>query len=113
MTIPVHFAALIEVAILLGAFFFARRFGGGAALENLERANRVLTKRVRELEESDARKGAEIASLRSRTDVTIAILPVLESMKMHEARAGERHVATLNVLDLIATRLGPDAEMAA
>lgn len=107
-----HAAAWVTVALAFGAVLFARRFGGGKALEELERANRVLARRVDELESENKRLTGELAALTVKTDVSLAIAPVLKAMELHEQRAAERSARTLDVLDLIAGRLGPDAEAA-
>jgi hypothetical protein len=107
-----HAGELVTLALVVGAFLFARRYGGGVALESLERSNRVLTSRVHELEQANVTLTAEIATLRARTDVSLAIAPVLKALELHEERAGERSSRTLDVLDLIAKRLGPEAEAA-
>lgn len=96
-----------------GGFSFVRKHGGGAALEELERANRVLERRVHELETSDAAKSMRIAELEAKTDVALAITPVLEALRVHETQAAARSTATLDVLHMIAAKLGPDAERAA
>jgi hypothetical protein len=111
-------ATWIPVAVAVAIAWRVTRGGGGAAVAELERSNSVLERSLRE--ERDAhqqtkdRMGAEVrdlkvevAELRGRTDVAVAINAWGEQ---HEARAAERHVATLNVLDLIARRLGADDE---
>lgn len=105
---------LLGAGMAAGAFAFARRYGGGAALEQLERANRILTRRVDEQDATIAQQSAELAKLRLETNVTKAIAPVLEALRHHEERAAERSDKTLNVLQLIADQLGkdPDAEAA-
>lgn len=103
---------LVTLAIAMAGYLFVRRHGGGTALEELERANRVLERRVGELEQENTRQAAEILTMRSRTDVALAIAPVLEALKLHEERAGARSERTLDVLDLIASRLGPEAQAA-
>jgi hypothetical protein len=107
-----HAPEWITIALLAGAFMFARRFGGGAALTELELANKVLVKAVAELRADNVRLTAEVASLRASRDVGVAILPVLEALRLHEERAGERAEKTLGVLGLIADRLGPEAQAA-
>lgn len=101
---------VVTLTIALAGYVFVRRHGGGTALEELERANRVLTRRVRELEEANSRLIGEVSALKGRTDVALALAPVLEALRLHEARAEERSTATLGVLDLIAQRLGPDRD---
>jgi hypothetical protein len=104
--------AVVTLCVAAAGWLFVRRHGGGSALEELERANRILERRVGELEQENNRQAGELATLRSRTDVGLAIAPVLEALKLHEERAGERSSRTLDVLDLIARRLGPEAEAA-
>lgn len=101
---------LVGAGLAAGAFMFARRYGGGAALEQLERANRVLSGRVSELETQNRTQAAELAKLRMETNVALAIAPVLEALKVHEERASERNVKTLAVLQLIADQLGRDPD---
>jgi hypothetical protein len=102
--------------ILVGmALFVAWRVskgGAGSAVSELSAANQVLE---RSLTDTRDRLGAEIrdlrienGELRGRTDVAIALMPVIDWTQMHEKRAQERHDATIVVLDLIAARLGPE-----
>lgn len=97
--------------LLAFAIFFAWRItrgGGGSAVQELSAANAVLTRRKDELgaEVRDLRE--ENATLKARTDVALALVPVLDAMNAHEDRAAARHTAQLHVLDMIAHRLGPD-----
>jgi hypothetical protein len=94
--------------IILAAWIFYRG-GGGTAISTLSEANRVLEKRVQGLEQQSNLDNMTIAELRGRTDVALALSPILEWTVQHETRAQERHDKTLLVLDLIARRLGPDA----
>jgi hypothetical protein len=100
--------AWLTIAALIGTAVMFARGGGGIALGQLRTANRVLAERVRELEESDTTKQRKIAELEGRTNVALALVPVLEWTTNHEARAQERQAALLGVLGLIAERLGPD-----
>lgn len=106
------------------------RGGGGSAVSELSKANEVLTKRVHELGAEVRDLRIENATLRERTDVTLAIEPAvsrivdaidehetraLDALDQHEGRAIERHQAQLaasdrqlTVLAMIADRLGPD-----
>lgn len=106
----------LTLAALVGAaFWLPRRGGSGPAIESLEANNRVLEKRVHELEQQGKVDAGIIAELRGRTDVTLALAPIVEWSTAHEVRAQQRHEAmlrgqdgTLKVLDLIAHRLGDD-----
>lgn len=99
----------LTLAALVGAaFWLPRRGGGGPAIASLEANNRVLEKRVHELEQQGKIDAATIAELRGRTDVTLALAPIVEWSTRHEDRAQQRHEGTLKVLDLIAARLGSD-----
>ena len=95
--------------IIIAAWIFYRG-GGGTALGTLSEANRVLERRVGELETQSRRDNATIAELRGRTDVALALKPILEWTVHHETRAQERHAGTLTVLNLIAKRLGPEID---
>jgi len=94
-------------AIIVGAFFVWRG-GGGSALSILTAANGVLEARVRELEHKQRDDAKLIAELTGRTDVTLALSPLTKSIDGHEQRAQARFDRTLVVLELIASRLGPD-----
>lgn len=107
-----HAPEWLTIALIVGAFLFARRFGGGAAMRELELANKVLQKAVVDLRADNVRLTAEVSSLRASRDVGLAILPVLDALKLHEERAAERSERTLDVLDLIAGRLGPETQAA-
>jgi hypothetical protein len=88
---PSVLEGVLAAGLGAGAYAFARRFGTAGALGELETANRVLQNRVHELHESDERKTHEIAELRARTDVSLALAPLLEWTVSHETRAQERH----------------------
>lgn len=116
-----HPAVIAELAIAILAFVMATgvawriaQGGGSSAVTELSEANRVLTQRLHDLRDEYQKKidelGAQVrdlrvenAELRSRTDYQAVI-------NEHEKRAAERHAATLKVLELIASRLGPDPE---
>lgn len=101
-------AFAVVSAVALGSFAFSRKFGGSAALEELERANKVLAGRVTELTADNKMLAAKVAALERERNIALALVPVLDAMTQHEERANSRHEATLHVLDLIADRLGPD-----
>ncbi len=100
------------LAVSLAVAWRVTRGGGGSAVSELSEANRVLEHRLQETRDT---MGAEIrdlrvenAELKGRTDVTVALVPVLESLASHETRAQERHEGVVRILDLVARRLGPD-----
>jgi hypothetical protein len=105
---------VLGAGLAAGAFAFARRYGGGAALEQLKRSNRVLAARVTELETQNREQARELTKLRLETNVASAIAPVLTALAHHEERAAERSVKTLDLLQLMADHLGrePEAEAA-
>lgn len=98
----------LTLLALAGTSWILWRGGGTTAINTLQVANRVLEKRVNELEHQQKRDLETIAELRGRTDVTVALTPLLNWTSHHEERAQERHDGTLKVLALIAERLGPD-----
>lgn len=98
-------AQWLIVAVAVFVAWRITRGGGGSAVQELTAANKVLEGRVHDL-------GAEVRDLkianerlRQRTDFEAVL-------SAHERRAQERHTATLGVLELIATRLGPDGSAA-
>jgi hypothetical protein len=105
-----NLSGYVAVALVIGAAISFRRGGGGTAIASLEAANRVLERRVHDLEEQGHAKDKEIAELRGRTDVSIALAPMIDWTAKHEQHASDRHKATLAVLELIAARLGQDPE---
>jgi len=108
--------AVLEVAIGAGlaggAYRFARRFGGSSALEELERANGILERRVDVLTKENAELRAEVAKLSASRDLSVALQPVLTALTTHEELASRRADATLHVLDMIAGKLGAEPEAA-
>lgn len=74
-------------------------------MAELERANGILERAIRELRERIDALEAENAELRGRTDVAVAIE---RSMETHEDRAQRRFEMTAVLMDMIARRLGPE-----
>ena len=94
-------AQWLTVAMIAAGMFWLSRGGSGSAVQELSKANEVLTKRVHGLGAEVRDLRVENAQLRARTDFRAVIAE-------HERRAEERAQKTLRVLDLIAERLGPD-----
>ena len=86
------------------------RGGAGQAVEGLQATNRELQRQIHVLQEQVRELTKENAELRGRTDVTVAIAPLIEWSVSHETRAQERHDGTLKVLDLIASKFGRESE---
>jgi hypothetical protein len=119
-TIPGWATFVVLTAGIAGAALWAPfRAGTGPAIESLEANVRALEEQRRHDQAQLAAQSRTIAELQGRTDVTLAIAPLMEWSGHHEERAqarheaalaqfGEQHVAILTVLDLIAARLGPD-----
>lgn len=104
-------SALPSWTLLVVALVIAWRVtkgGGGEAVTELSKANEVLTKRKDELGAEVRDLRAETARLKERTDVATALVPVLAALEAHEQRAAERHTRHLDLLAMIAERLGPD-----
>lgn len=98
---------LTVIAVAVAAWVFYRG-GTGTAVGGLTDTNRELERQIKERDGKISALERINAELRAEKDVAVAILPVLETMKLHEQRAQERHDKTVVILDLIAQRLGPD-----
>jgi hypothetical protein len=81
------------------------RGGGSTAIATLEASNRVLERRVRELEVQRKLDLAQIVELRARTDITEALQPLIDAVVRHEDSANARYGKTARVLDRIADKL--------
>ena len=90
--------------------FILMRGGAGQAVEGLQATNRELQRQIHELQRQVETLSKENAELKGRTDVTVAIAPLIEWSVHHEARAQERHDGTLKVLDLIASKFGRESD---
>ena len=99
----------LTVAAAIGAGYVLWKGGGGTALATLQVANQVLERRVHELTTANTELTAQVAELRGKTDMALAVRPFMEWAQTHEDRAAERHKATVTVLELLAERLGADA----
>lgn len=95
---------------LLGVGWIMVRGGTGTAVSGLQATNRELQRQISELKDDVKRLTAENAELRGRTDVALVIEPVVSAVKNHETHAAKRSEAMLDVLDMIATRLGKEHE---
>jgi hypothetical protein len=104
-TVP---AWLTVAAVVIGAWLIWKG-GGGTALGTLQTANRILERRVRDLEAQSREDAKLIAELQGKTDMALAVQPFMAWAETHEARAEERLAKTLVVLDLIAAKIGPEA----
>jgi hypothetical protein len=83
-------------ALGLFAAWSFRRAGGSTAIKSLEDSGRVLEHRVIELEAQLRERDAKISELQAKTDVALAIAPVLAWAEGHERRAQERHDAAMS-----------------
>jgi hypothetical protein len=106
---------IVLAALALGALLYARHFGGGEALSQLQTANGVLTDTVRKQEHKIAGQAAEIvtlnhriADLEARTDFTTAMEPVLMVLRDHEENEAKRTAEMLLVLQKLVYMLGEE-----
>lgn len=93
-------AWLTFAGLIIGLRVF-RGSSPGAALEMEQRANQTLSKRV-DLLEANAKTDREtIAALTAKTDISIALVPLLEWCKSHEALAQARAASILAELGTV------------
>lgn len=96
------------LALLLAAAWAFRRGGGGTAISELQAANLVLEKAVH-------RQGLEILDLRrqlseseARTDVALALQPLLNAIGEHESQAAKRAERMIGVIESVGALLGKE-----
>lgn len=100
----------LTLVFLAGSALYVMRHGGSTAIEELSKANDYLGKRVQSLGGEVRDLKVQNAELRGRTDIAAVLSPLIDWTAHHEARAQERHEATLKLLALIAERFGPDED---
>lgn len=109
---PGSVAGYLTLAALLVGLYLFYKGGGGVALGHLRDANSVLTDALAAQADKLSHAERELSELRGRTDVSIAIAaaigPISEWSASHEQRAQARHEAQMVIMELIASRLGPD-----
>lgn len=102
---PGTLAGWLTVTGVVIVAFLVWRGGGGTALTVLTVANDVLEKRIVELTATVSDQQRTIGELRARTDITIALQPLIEAVITHEGLAAERHTQTAGILTTVADRL--------
>ncbi|HZL18526.1 MAG TPA: hypothetical protein VFG23_12355 [Polyangia bacterium] len=109
--------AWILVSVALAAAWRITRGGGGGAVAELTAANKVLEDSLRKERQATHIRvdelGGEVRDLRVENSALRERTDFYGVMQAHELNAQERSVKMLAVLDLIASRLGPDLEEAA
>jgi hypothetical protein len=83
------------LVIAVGAAWRVTRGGGGSAVTELTASNEVLQKALEKSREVADAQAKQIAVLESKTDVVLAVSPLIAE---HERLAAERHKATIEVL---------------
>lgn len=89
------------------------RGGGGQAVTELSEANKVLTKALEKNERITAEQAQQIAVLTGRTDVVLAVRPIMEELdrkaqdrfEAAQIQSREHHDATLAVLQAMTISL--------
>lgn len=112
-SLSVNWGTLSQIVLLVGVLALAWilfRGGVGTAVEGLQHTNQELQRQLTELKRKVDELTRENAELRGRTDIALAMQPVLDAMSHHERQAERRSAAMLDVLDLIATRLGKEPD---
>lgn len=102
-------AGFVGIALVVAGAYALWRGGGGTALDTLQLANRVLETRVHELSKEVALLRADNAALSAKTDFAMALAPIMVWAESHERNAEKRSTAMLDLLAMLAARLGPDA----
>lgn len=103
-TLPawITLGGVILVAVILW------RGGSATAVEGLQAINRELERQIHERDKQVKDLQDRVRALEQKTDVTLALGPVLGAMQQHEDNASARSLAALAIMGQIADRLGPD-----
>lgn len=95
-------------ALLIMGLFVAWRVtkgGGGSAVSELSVANQVLEDRDKRRQHEMEAQAGKIAALESKTDVVLAVTPLISE---HERHSQERFEATIQVLEAIRDQIHAD-----
>lgn len=109
-TTPSWVGSVPTWAILVVGIFAAWRVsrgGGGSAVTELSAANQVLEDRDRRRQHELEAQAGKIAALESKTDVVLAVTPLIAE---HERHSQERHDATIKVLEAIRDQIHSDTK---
>lgn len=104
--VAAHFSDLAGLVALVMLAWVVLRSGGASALSVLKVSNEVLADKVDELEKARTVNAARIATLEAKTDVSLALRPLVEAMNLHDGHAKQRADAQLAVLEAIAASVG-------
>lgn len=102
--------AWLTLCALLTVGFVYLRGGSGTAVHGLQETNQELVRQLGELKTRVAVLESENASLIERTDMKLALAPILEEIKLESGRAEIRSQLMVTVLEMIAAHLGPEKE---
>lgn len=92
----------------IGAAWINKRGQTGDAVTYLQNANKVLHDENAALKRERLGMIAEIAVLREKTDIALALMPLRGQMDSHERRAEERHKRMIAILGMIAEKMGKE-----
>lgn len=109
-SIPTWLIFLLGIVVM----WRVSRGGGGSAVSELSQANGVLTTALDKERAASEDKEKRIAALEAKTDVVLAMRPLMEELdrkaqerfESAQLRAQEHHDATLLVLRAMSTSLG-------
>lgn len=96
---------LLFIAVV--AAWRVTRGGAGSAVTELTASNKTLEEALNKARAVADEQAKQIAALQSKTDVVLAVTPLLAD---HEKRAQERHDATLHVLEALAAKISREDE---
>jgi hypothetical protein len=106
MIYPGTVASWLTLAVLVYGLVVFRRGGGGAALSELETANRVLEKQLTAAKHELLADRLQIETLQASRDFAAAIAPLMAQVREHEATEERQFAQMIGVLEQIAGKLG-------
>ena len=115
MTVIAHIPAVgtvaswtIVIVPVVALVWIMFRSQAGTAIDFYQRANVALKEAYDEDKREIQRLTAELEVWKGKTDITIAIRPIVREMKEHDARMSDQNRQITNILAMIAESLGPE-----
>lgn len=98
-------AGWLTLIAVMSVAWVGWRGGGSTAISTLETTNRVLEKRVQELENTVATDARTIADLKASRDFATAVQPLMDALAAHEVNSESREARHAEALERLIVTL--------